>query len=61
MVALTLSPLLALVGALAAVALLVVYGLWAWERIVRRHREQLPGTVWHAAARARAARPGTAP
>ncbi len=32
-----------LVAALAAVALVLVYGLFAWERIVRRRREAPPG------------------
>ncbi len=34
-----------LVLALAAVAAVLVYGLLAWEHIVRRRREQEPGTT----------------
>jgi len=41
---LTVHPTLALVCALGATGALIVYGLAAWERIVRRRREQLPGT-----------------
>jgi uncharacterized protein involved in outer membrane biogenesis len=36
---------LALVAVLAAVAALVVYGLFAWENIMRRRREQEPGST----------------
>jgi hypothetical protein len=35
---------LALVGALTGTGAVLVYGLLAWERIVRRRREQEPGT-----------------
>jgi len=42
--AITLNPTLALVFALGTMTALIVYGLLAWERIVRRRREQLPGT-----------------
>jgi hypothetical protein len=42
--AVTVNPTLALVFALGATGALIVYGLVAWERIVRRRREQLPGT-----------------
>jgi hypothetical protein len=35
---------LLLVLSLAATAAVLVYGLWAWERIVARHRRQDPGT-----------------
>ena len=34
----------ALVLALTSTGAVVVYGLFAWERIVRRHRERLPGS-----------------
>lgn len=34
----------ALVLALALTAAVLVYGLWAWERIVRRSRAEDPGT-----------------
>jgi len=43
--ALALNSMLALVIALGLTAALVVYGLMAWERIVRRTRERLPGTT----------------
>jgi len=34
-----------LIAVFAAVAALIVYGLFAWERIVRRRREQDPGST----------------
>jgi hypothetical protein len=34
-----------LIAVLAATAVLLVYGLWAWEGIVRRRREQEPGST----------------
>jgi hypothetical protein len=37
-----------MIGAILAVAAtigLIVYGLFAWERIVRRRREQEPGST----------------
>lgn len=51
--------ILGLVLALALTGFVLVYGLFAWERIVRRRREQEPGSSWGATARARAARPDT--
>ena len=50
---------LALLVAFAATGAILVYGLLAWEHIVRRRRESEPGTAWAATARARAARPAT--
>lgn len=44
MFVLSLNSMLALVVVLGLTASLVVYGLMAWERIVRRSRERLPGT-----------------
>lgn len=38
------TPTLGLLLALGATGALIVYGLLAMERIVRRRREQLPGT-----------------
>lgn len=38
-------PLLVLVLALALTGAVLVYGLLAWERIVRRRREQEPGST----------------
>ncbi len=46
MTAITLSATLALVFAVGATAALVVYGLLAWERIVRRQRELQAGAAW---------------
>jgi hypothetical protein len=37
--------MLPLIAVLAATAAVLVYGLWAWERIVARRREQLPGST----------------
>ncbi|MBL9077670.1 MAG: hypothetical protein JNL08_09210 [Planctomycetes bacterium] len=45
MIVLAVPSTLAVILALAATLALVVYGLFAWERIVRRRREQLPGTT----------------
>ena len=53
--------MIGLVLALLAVGLIIVYGLFAWEHIVRRRRESEPGSSWAATARARAARPATDP
>ncbi len=53
-----------MIGAAAAIALvvaLVVYGLVAWERIVKRHREQDPASTVGSMARASAARPSATP
>ncbi|MBL8749305.1 MAG: hypothetical protein JNK78_09095 [Planctomycetes bacterium] len=53
-----------MIGAVVAIALvvaLVVYGLVAWERIVKRHREQDPATAGGSMARAHAARPAATP
>jgi hypothetical protein len=36
--------MIGLVLALLAVGLIIVYGLFAWEHIVRRRRESEPGT-----------------
>lgn len=51
----------ALVGVALGVGGLIVYGLFAWERIVHRRRELDPGSSWGASAQARAARPDTTP
>lgn len=45
MIAISLNPTVALVFTFGLLAALIVYGLMAWERIVRRRREQLPGTA----------------
>lgn len=51
--------MIGLVLALLATGFVLVYGLFAWEHIVKRRRESEPGTSWAATARARAARPAT--
>lgn len=51
--------MLGLILALLATGFILVYGLFAWERIVQRRRASEPDSSWGATARARAARPAT--
>jgi len=51
--------MLGLILALFATGFILVYGLFAWERIVQRRRASEPDSTWGATARARAARPAT--
>lgn len=39
------ATLAGVIAAIAAVGVVLVYGLLAWERIVRRRREQEPGST----------------
>lgn len=55
----TLDPTLALVFAFGSLAALVVYGLLAWERMVRRRREHLADEAGEGPGRT--ARPATTP